>query len=142
MDSLLRVGNRSPEDHATIFQRIRGCDLGNGIRMEATRRSPDSADLTRRRKNPKLGRDRTGRTGFSARKESAQVATKLSARNKIEGKIVELEVDGVMAHVAVRVGKNTIESVITRRSAEEMKLKVGDTVSAVIKSTEVMLQKG
>ncbi len=47
-----------------------------------------------------------------------------------------------MAHVAVRVGKNTIESVITRRSAEEMKLKVGDTVSAVIKSTEVMLQKG
>jgi molybdopterin-binding protein len=98
--------------------------------------------LTRRLKKPKLGRDRTGRTGFPARKESAQVATKLSARNKIEGKIVELEVDGVMAHVAVRVGKNTIESVITRRSAEEMKLKVGDTVSAVIKSTEVMLQKG
>jgi molybdopterin-binding protein len=70
------------------------------------------------------------------------VAAKLSARNKIEGKIVELEVDGVMAYVAVRVGKNTIESVITRRSADEMNLKVGDTVSAVIKSTEVMLQKG
>jgi molybdopterin-binding protein len=70
------------------------------------------------------------------------MAAKLSARNKIEGKIVELEIAGVMAHVAVRVGKNTIESVITRRSAEEMNLKVGDTVSAVIKSTEVMLQKG
>jgi len=67
---------------------------------------------------------------------------KLSARNKIEGKIVELEVDGVMAHVTVQVGKNLIESVITRRSAEEMKLKVGDKVSAVIKSTEVMLEKG
>jgi molybdopterin-binding protein len=74
--------------------------------------------------------------------EDILMATKLSARNKIEGKIVELEVDGVMAHVAVQVGKNTIESVITRRSAEEMKLKVGDRVSAVIKSTEVMLQKG
>jgi molybdopterin-binding protein len=70
------------------------------------------------------------------------MATKLSARNHIEGKIVELEVDGVMAHVAVRVGKNMIESVITKRSADEMKLKVGDTVTAVIKSTEVMLQKG
>ena len=70
------------------------------------------------------------------------MATKLSARNKIEGKIVELEVDGVMGHVTVQVGKNLIESVITRRSAEEMKLKVGDRVSAVIKSTEVMLQKG
>ncbi len=70
------------------------------------------------------------------------MAIKLSARNQIEGKIVELEVDGVMAHVTVQAGKNLIESVITRRSAEEMKLKVGDRVSAVIKSTEVMLQKG
>ena len=46
-----------------------------------------------------------------------------------------------MAHVVIRVGDNLIESVITRRSAEEMKLRVGDTVTAVIKSTEVMLEK-
>lgn len=46
-----------------------------------------------------------------------------------------------MAHVVVEVGDNQVESVITRRSAEELKLKVGDTVAAVIKSTEVMLQK-
>jgi molybdopterin-binding protein len=46
-----------------------------------------------------------------------------------------------MAHVVVRVGENLIESVITRRSAEEMKLKIGDRIAAVIKSTEVMLQK-
>ena len=65
----------------------------------------------------------------------------LSARNRLEGKIVELQFGGVMAHVVVRVGKNLIESVITKRSAEEMKLKIGDTVSAVIKSTEVMLEK-
>jgi molybdopterin-binding protein len=76
------------------------------------------------------------------RNEGIRLATKLSARNQIEGKIVELEVDGVMAHVTVQVGKNLIESVIARRSADEMKLKVGDKVSAVIKSTEVMLQKG
>jgi molybdopterin-binding protein len=65
----------------------------------------------------------------------------LSARNHLVGKIEELVLDNVMAHVTVRVGDNIIESVITRRSAEEMKLKVGDTVAAVIKSTEVMLQK-
>jgi molybdopterin-binding protein len=65
----------------------------------------------------------------------------LSARNRLEGKIVELQFGGVMAHVVVRVGKNLIESVVTKRSADEMKLKVGDKVSAVIKSTEVMLQK-
>jgi len=46
-----------------------------------------------------------------------------------------------MAHVVVQVGSSQIESVITRRSAEQMRLKVGDTVTVVIKSTEVMLQK-
>ncbi len=46
-----------------------------------------------------------------------------------------------MAHVVVRVGENVIESVITRRSAEELGLKQGDTVTAIIKATEVMIQK-
>ena len=46
-----------------------------------------------------------------------------------------------MAHVSIRVGDALIESVITRRSADEMKLKIGDTVKAVIKATEVMLEK-
>ena len=46
-----------------------------------------------------------------------------------------------MAHVVMRVGENLIESVITKRSADEMNLKVGDKVFAVIKSTEVMLEK-
>jgi len=68
-------------------------------------------------------------------------AMTLSARNRLEGKITELQLGGVMAHVVIRVGDNFIESVITRRSAEEMNLKVGDVVSAVIKSTEVMLEK-
>ncbi len=65
----------------------------------------------------------------------------LSARNKLVGKIEELQSGGVMAHVVIRVGDNLIESVITKRSADEMKLKVGDKVVAIIKSTEVMLEK-
>ena len=65
----------------------------------------------------------------------------LSARNRLQGEIVELHLGGVMAHVVMRVGENLIESVITKRSADEMKLKVGDKVAAVIKSTEVMLEK-
>jgi len=65
----------------------------------------------------------------------------ISARNKLKGKIEEIALGGVMAHVVVRVGENLIESVITRRSAEEMKLKKGDTVAAVVKATEVMIQK-
>lgn len=46
-----------------------------------------------------------------------------------------------MAHVTVLVRSNVVQSVITRRSAEEMGLKKGDKVKAVIKSTEVMLLK-
>lgn len=65
----------------------------------------------------------------------------ISARNKLRGKIEEIYLGDVMAHVVVRVGENLIESVITRRSAEELKLAKGDTVSAVVKATEVMIQK-
>jgi len=77
----------------------------------------------------------------SANDEAYSFAMTLSARNRLEGEVVEIQVGGVMAHVVMRVGKNLIESVITKRSADEMKLKVGDKISAVIKSTEVMLEK-
>jgi molybdopterin-binding protein len=65
----------------------------------------------------------------------------LSARNKLRGQVEEVVLGDVMAHVVVRVNDNLIESVITRRSAEELKLKKGDTVAAVVKATEVMIQK-
>jgi molybdopterin-binding protein len=63
----------------------------------------------------------------------------LSARNQLPG--VDIQLGGVMAHVTVRVGDNVVESVITRRSVEEMALKKGDKVKAIVKSTEVMLLK-
>jgi molybdopterin-binding protein len=65
----------------------------------------------------------------------------LSARNQLPGVVEDILIGGVMAHVTVRVGENIVESVITSRSAEELKLKKGDAVTVVIKSTEVMLQK-
>ena len=65
----------------------------------------------------------------------------ISARNQLRGTIQQLVLGNVMAHVVVRVGENVIESVITRRSAEELGLKQDDTVTAIIKATEVMIQK-
>jgi len=65
----------------------------------------------------------------------------LSARNKLRGQVEEIVLGDIMAHVVVRVGTNLIESVITRRSAEELKLKKRDSVAAVVKATEVMIQK-
>ena len=66
----------------------------------------------------------------------------ISARNQLRGTIVDVKLGNVMAHIVVKVGENEIESVITRRSVDEMKLQAGDTVTVIIKSTEVMLSKG
>jgi len=65
----------------------------------------------------------------------------LSARNQLKGKITEVLLGDVMAHITVRVGQNLIESVITRKSADEMNLKKGDTVTVTIKATEAMIAK-
>ena len=65
----------------------------------------------------------------------------ISARNKLEGKIVAIKTGDIVTHVTIKVGKNLIESVITTQSAEEMNLKKGDTVAAVVKATEVMISK-
>jgi molybdopterin-binding protein len=65
----------------------------------------------------------------------------LSARNHLTGEITEVILGTVTALITVKVGDNVVESVITKRSAEEMGLKKGDKVTAVIKATEVMIQK-
>jgi molybdopterin-binding protein len=66
---------------------------------------------------------------------------RISARNRLVGKIEDLQIGDVMAHVVVKVGEHVVESVISRRSVEEMNLQVGDTVAVVVQSTDVMLQK-
>jgi molybdopterin-binding protein len=65
----------------------------------------------------------------------------LSARNHLKGEVTEVLLGTVTALITVKVGDNLVESVITKQSAEEMKLKKGDKVTAVIKATEVMIQK-
>jgi molybdopterin-binding protein len=65
----------------------------------------------------------------------------LSARNPLKGEITDVLLGTVTALITVKVGDDLVESVITKRSAEEMGLKKGDKVIAVIKATEVMIQK-
>jgi len=66
----------------------------------------------------------------------------LSARNRLPGVVEEVHLGTIMARVVVKVGENRIESVITRASVEELGLKKGDSVRIVVKSTEVMIDKG
>ncbi|MCW4029528.1 MAG: TOBE domain-containing protein [Candidatus Bathyarchaeota archaeon] len=67
---------------------------------------------------------------------------KLSARNQFRGKVVEVKKGVITAEIKVEITMPvTITSVITKESADELDLKVGDEVAAIVKSTEVMISK-
>jgi molybdopterin-binding protein len=76
--------------------------------------------------------------GVTDQREAAGVLT-LSARNQLRGQIVALTSDGLMTEVRLSIGGQELTAVITRNSAERLRLAVGQEVLAVIKSTEVMI---
>ena len=65
----------------------------------------------------------------------------LSARNQFSGTVKSVTLGNVAAEVVVSVGQLEFVSMITRRSAEALGLKLGDKVSVVIKSTEILIDK-
>ena len=67
---------------------------------------------------------------------------KLSARNQIKGRIAELKKGQTTAHVRVDIGNGvTITSSITNEAVDDLGLKSGDQVIAVIKASDVMVAK-
>ncbi len=67
---------------------------------------------------------------------------KLSARNQFEGKVEDIEIGIITAKVKVKVeAPATVTSVITKEAVEDLKIKKGDKVKVIIKSTEVILAK-
>ncbi len=66
---------------------------------------------------------------------------KISGQNKLAGEILAIKKGEIECQVTIKSGENMIVSVITRDSAEDMGLAVGDQVVALIKSTEVMIMK-
>ena len=67
---------------------------------------------------------------------------KLSARNQLRGKVLEVRKGQTTAHVRVAIGGNTvITSSITNEAADELGLREGDDVFAVIKASDVMIGK-
>jgi molybdopterin-binding protein len=65
----------------------------------------------------------------------------LSTRNQLPGTVKSVALGGIMAEVVVDIGGNEIVAAITRGSAEQLGLAEGDTVTVLIKATEVMLGK-
>ena len=66
----------------------------------------------------------------------------LSARNQLNGKVTGVDLGAVMANIKIEVSEpNTIAAVITKEAAEKLGLAEGDDVTAIIKSSEVIIGK-
>ncbi len=67
---------------------------------------------------------------------------KLSARNKLKGKVILVEEGLITAKVKLDLGNgNIVTSIISRDALDDLQIKVNDVAYAVIKSTEIMIGK-
>jgi molybdopterin-binding protein len=64
---------------------------------------------------------------------------KISARNLLKGKIVEVTKGATTAHVRIDIGGAVVTSSITNAAVDDLKLEVGKEAYAVIKSSDVMV---
>jgi molybdopterin-binding protein len=64
-----------------------------------------------------------------------------SARNRLSGVVVDVQMDGVMAKVELACGPYRIVSLMSREAAEELELRPGATATAVVKSTTVIVER-
>nr|AKR54053.1 MerR transcriptional regulator [Nocardiopsis sp. CMB-M0232] len=65
-----------------------------------------------------------------------------SARNRFRGLVTAVVRDGVMAHVEIQAGPHRVVSLMSREAADEMGLDVGTVATAVVKSTNVIVETG
>jgi molybdate transport system regulatory protein len=65
----------------------------------------------------------------------------ISARNKIPAKVTGVEKDGLVAKVKLEIDPSALTSIITSEAVERLDIKEGDSVFAIIKSTEVLIGK-
>lgn len=72
-------------------------------------------------------------------KPSRRSFQKISGRNQLVGRVVDVKIEGLMAQVKLSIGGQVITSIITAEAAREMRLKRGETAGALVKSTEVMI---
>ena len=63
----------------------------------------------------------------------------ISTRNRLPGTIIEVVKGEAAARVSIRVGDNQMVALITRESADELGLEVGQEVTALVKATDVMV---
>jgi molybdopterin-binding protein len=76
------------------------------------------------------------KVGYPARRGDFR---RISARNQLVGRIVDVKINGLMAQVTLSIAGQHVTSIITAEAVREMRLEKGQTAAALIKSTEVMI---
>ena len=66
---------------------------------------------------------------------------RISGRNQLVGRVIDLRIDGLMAQVTLSIGGQRLISIITADAVREMRLAKGQIAAALIKSTEVMVMR-
>lgn len=73
--------------------------------------------------------------------ESRKRYRRVSGRNQLAGKVVSIRIEGLLAEVILAVGDAQVTAIITAEAARELRLKKGDSAAALIKSTDVMIER-
>jgi molybdopterin-binding protein len=73
--------------------------------------------------------------------ESRERYRRVSGRNQIVGKVVSIRVEGLLAEVIIGTGDTHLTAIITASAVRELRLKKGDSAAALIKSTDVMIER-
>ena len=74
-------------------------------------------------------------------RESRARYRRVSGRNQLVGKVASVRIEGLMAEVVVAVGETEVMAIITANAARELRLKKGENVAALVKSTDVMIER-
>ena len=109
-----------------------------GISLDTLRRWDKAGRL-------KVGRDRSNRRVVAAaeidRVRGDASGTHISARNRLHGIVTDVQVEGLMAQVEIVVSEPVrLVAVVTRDAVEELGLEPGMATTALVKSTNVILQ--
>ena len=66
---------------------------------------------------------------------------RVSGRNQLAGKVVSIRIEGLLAEVVLSIGDAHVTAIITAGAVRELQLKKGDAAAALIKSTDVMIER-
>ena len=73
--------------------------------------------------------------------ESRERYRRVSGRNQLAGKVVSVRIEGLLAEIVLSIGDSNVTAIITAGAARELQLKKGDSAAALIKSTDVMIER-